>query len=125
MKHLNQSEFSWAIAQWIVVVDFFAERCGPCKMIAPYLDQMQEQLWDAVTFYKVDVDQENAIAAAQGITAMPTLKIFNNGQEVKTIVGADLQGLWNGIQNQLEQQQNNIIQLHHNDEEGNSVKQAA
>ena len=125
MKHLNQSEFSWAIAQWIVVVDFFAERCGPCKMIAPYLDQMQEQLWDAVTFYKVDVDQENTIAAAQGITAMPTLKIFNNGQEVQTIVWADLQGLWNGIQNQLEQQKNNIIQLHHNDEEGNSIKQAA
>lgn len=125
MKHLNQSEFSWAITQWIVVVDFFAERCGPCKMIAPYLDQMQEQLWDAVTFYKVDVDQENAIASSQGITAMPTLKIFNNGQEVQTIVWADLQGLWNGIQNQLEQQKNNVIQLHHNDKEGDSIKQAA
>lgn len=102
MKHLNQSEFSWAIAQWIVVVDFFAERCGPCKMIAPYLDQMQEQLWNAVTFYKVDVDQESAIASSQGITAMPTLKIFNNGQEVQTIVGADLQALWNWIQGQLQ-----------------------
>ncbi len=101
MKHLTQSEFSPAIAQGIVVVDFFAERCGPCKMIAPYLDQMETQLWDSVTFYKVDVDQENAIAASQGITAMPTLKIFNNGKEVKTIVGADLQGLWDGIQAEL------------------------
>lgn len=101
MKHLTQNEFNPAIAQGIVVVDFFAERCGPCKMIAPYLDQMQTQLWDSVTFYKVDVDQENAIAASQGITAMPTLKIFNNGQVVKTIVGADLQGLWDGIQEQL------------------------
>jgi thioredoxin 1 len=91
MKHLTQAEFDLAISDGIVVVDFFAERCGPCKMIAPYLDQMQGQLGDHVTFYKVDVDQENAIAAQQGITAMPTLKIFNNGKEVKTIVGADLQ----------------------------------
>lgn len=101
MKHLTQADFNTAITDGIVVVDFFAERCGPCKMIAPYLDQMQTQLWDSVTFYKVDVDQENAIAASQGITAMPTLKIFNNGKEVKTIVGADLQGLWDGIQNEL------------------------
>lgn len=101
MKHLVQADFSNSIGNGIVVIDFFAERCGPCKMIAPYLDQMQTQLWDSVTFYKVDVDQENVIAAAQGITAMPTLKIFNNGQVVKTIVGADLQGLWDGIQNEL------------------------
>jgi thioredoxin 1 len=70
-------------------------------MIAPYLDQMQIQLGDRVTFYKVDVDQEQQIAMEQSIRAMPTLKIFKDGKEVQTIVGADLQGLWNGIQNQL------------------------
>lgn len=102
MKHLTQVEFHPAIADGIVVVDFFAERCGPCKMIAPYLDQMQEKLAGHVNFYKVDVDEENAIAAQQGITAMPTLKIFKDGKEVKTIVGADLQGLWDGIQNELQ-----------------------
>jgi thioredoxin 1 len=101
MKHLVQADFTNSIANGIVIVDFFAERCGPCKMISPYLDQMQTQLWDSVTFYKVDVDQENTIAATQGITAMPTLKIFNNWKEVKTIVGADLQWLWDGIQNEL------------------------
>lgn len=101
MKHLTQSEFNPAIANGIVIVDFFAERCGPCKMIAPYLDQMQEKLGNSATFYKVDVDQENQLAGTQNVTAMPTLKIFNNGHEVKTIVGADLQGLWDGIQEQL------------------------
>ena len=101
MQHLTQETFSDAIANGITVVDFFATRCGPCQMIAPYLDQMQTQLGDSVTFYKVDVDQERMIAAQQNITAMPTLKIFNNGQEAQTIVGADLQGLWNGIQEQL------------------------
>lgn len=101
MKHLTLNEFNPAIADGIVVIDFFAERCGPCKMIAPYLDQMQEKLAGHVNFYKVDVDEENELAGSQGITAMPTLKIFKDGQEVKTIVGADLQGLWDGIQNEL------------------------
>ena len=101
MKHLTQAEFSSSIASGISVVDFFATRCGPCQMIAPYLEQMDTQLGDTVSFYKVDVDQERMLAAQQDITAMPTLKIFNNGKEVQTIVGADLQGLWQGIQNQL------------------------
>ena len=80
------------------MVDFFATRCGPCKMISPYLEEMQEKLGDTVTFYKIDVDDEGALAATQNITAMPTLKIFKDGQVVKTIVGADLEGLWKGIQ---------------------------
>lgn len=101
MQHLTQTTFTDAISSGISVIDFFATRCGPCQMIAPYLDQMQTQLWDSVTFYKVDVDVEQQIAQSQWITAMPTLKIFNNGKEVQTIVGADLQGLWNGIQAQL------------------------
>lgn len=101
MKHLTKTTFADAISSGISVVDFFATRCGPCQMIAPYLDQMQTQLWDSVTFYKVDVDQEQQIAMEQAVRAMPTLKIFKDGKEAQTIVGADLQGLWNGIQTQL------------------------
>ena len=101
MKHLTQKEFTPAISEGIVVIDFFAERCGPCKMIAPYLEQMQEKLADNVHFYKVNVDEENELAGLQNITAMPTLKIFKDGKEVKTVVGADLESLWNGIQEAL------------------------
>ena len=104
MKQLNQSEFANAIASGIVVIDFFATRCGPCQMIAPYLEEMDEKTGDMVSFYKVDVDQESKIAASQGITAMPTLKIFNNGKEMHTIVGADLQGVRKGIQTELEKE---------------------
>ncbi len=98
MKKLTQSEFGASIESGVVIIDFFATRCGPCKMISPYLDQMQEKLWTTATFYKVDVDEERELASTQNITAMPTLKIFKDGQEIKTIVWADLEGLWNGIQ---------------------------
>lgn len=101
MKQIGQQEFSTAIAQGIVVVDFFATRCGPCQMIAPYLDEMSEKLTWKVSFYKVDVDQEQAIAAAQWIRAMPTMKIFKDGQEAKTIVGADLKSLRTALQEMI------------------------
>lgn len=101
MKQIGQQEFGTAIAQGIVVVDFFAERCGPCKMIAPYLDEMSEKLAGQASFYKVDVDQEQTIARLQNIQAMPTMKIFKDGQEVKTIVGADLKALWTALQEMI------------------------
>ncbi len=101
MKHLTQADFAASIWSGIVLVDFFATWCGPCKMIAPYLEEMDEKTGDQVSFYKVDVDQEKVLAASQNISAMPTLKIFNNGVEIKTIVGADLQGVWDGLQAEI------------------------
>jgi thioredoxin 1 len=101
MKQIGQQEFNTAIEQGIVVVDFFAVRCGPCQMIAPYLDEMSEKLAWQVSFYKVDVDQEQTIAATQWIQAMPTMKIFKDGQEVKTIVGADLKALRTALQEMI------------------------
>lgn len=101
MQHLTQQNFTSSIAQWLVVVDFFATRCGPCRMIAPRLDELAQQFADRVQFYKVDVDQEQTLASQQGITAMPTLKIFKDGKEIQTIVWADLESLINTIQQQL------------------------
>lgn len=102
MKQITHADFNDAISQGVVVVDFFATRCGPCKMIAPYLEEMSEKLQGSVNFYKVDVDSERDLAAEQDIVAMPTLKIFKDGEVVDTIVGADLQKLWTAIQNQIE-----------------------
>lgn len=97
MKTLTNSEFPKAIASGIVVVDFFAERCGPCKMLAPYLSEMETKLNGTVTFYKVDVDQEQQLSMTQGITAMPTIKVFKDGVEFRMIRGADTQGIWTAI----------------------------
>jgi thioredoxin 1 len=72
-----------------VFVDFFAEWCGPCKMVAPKLDELSQK-YPHVTFLKVDVDSCQDLAKEHGVSAMPTFVAFLNGEKVDTVVGADL-----------------------------------
>jgi thioredoxin 1 len=80
-----------------VLVDFWATWCGPCKMIAPLLDELAEAYEGRAKIGKVDVDQESNLAARYGIQAIPTLLLFKDGQVVGQMVGAkgkrDIQAL--------------------------------
>ncbi len=74
-----------------VLVDFWAQWCGPCRMIAPHVEAVAEQFAGKAKVYKVDVDQETELASQYGIMSIPTLMIFKGGKQVDQIVGAQPQ----------------------------------
>jgi thioredoxin 1 len=75
-------------ADKLVVVDFWAEWCGPCKMIAPLLDEIARDLPDKVKIVKVNVDEEQQLAQQYGISNIPTLLFFKEGKEVERVIGS-------------------------------------
>ncbi len=75
-----------------VLVDFWAQWCGPCKMMSPILDQLATEQAGRATIAKVDVDAYPDLQARFGIRAIPTLIVFKNGQPVNTITGVKSKG---------------------------------
>jgi thioredoxin 1 len=71
-----------------VVVDFWAVWCGPCKMVAPILDEIAEANAGTLTVAKLNVDENPVTAAQWGITSIPTLNVYKGGELVKQIIGA-------------------------------------
>jgi thioredoxin 1 len=74
-----------------VLVDFFAEWCGPCKAMAPALEQVAQEMRGKVKVVKLDVDQNPTVTGKYGIRAMPTLMLFKNGQVAAQHTGALVQ----------------------------------
>ena len=86
MKIVNEKEFNEVYDKGVVLVDFFATWCGPCKMIAPVLEELAAEMPD-VTIIKVDVDQENALAAKYNVMSIPTLYLLKDGEVVSSVMG--------------------------------------
>ena len=87
---LNDSNFDDEVfkSELPVLVDFWAELCGPCKMIAPSVEKISEEYSDKLKVGKLDVDSNPNISSTFGIRSIPTLLIFKNGSPVDQIVGA-------------------------------------
>ena len=79
-------KFNNEIKEGIVLVDFFATWCGPCKMQSPIIDSLKEERSD-IKIMKVDVDKEEDVARTYGIMSIPTLMLFKDGKEVAKNVG--------------------------------------
>lgn len=87
VQKLNQNTFNNAIANGTALVDFYADWCGPCRMVSPIVDEIAEERND-ITVGKVNVDDENALSMKYGVMSIPTLIVFKDGQEKTRIVGA-------------------------------------
>ncbi len=87
-KIINTGNFRGAVEnnQGVVVVDFFATWCGPCKMLAPVFESVSEELNNA-KFVKVDIDESLELAQKFGISTVPTMMIFKDGKVVDKLVG--------------------------------------
>ena len=88
--HLTEQSFDEALVatQGLVMIDFWAEWCGPCRAIAPVLEEMAEASEGRVTLMKVNVDENPGLAARYGIRSIPTILFFKGGAVVERVVGA-------------------------------------
>ena len=89
VKVLNSNEFAENVenTKGVVVVDFSATWCGPCKMLAPVFEGVSTKMGDKAKFFKVDIDQNNNIAQKYRIAAVPTMIIFKDGVPVENLAG--------------------------------------
>ena len=85
--HGTDQTFGQETAEGLVLVDFWAPWCGPCKMIAPVLEELDAEMSDKVKIVKVDVDENQGTASQFGIMSIPTLVLFKDGQPVDKVVG--------------------------------------
>lgn len=90
IKHISDASFENDVVKsdTPVLVDYWAEWCGPCRMIAPLLDEVAQEFKGRVTVAKMNVDENQATPAKFGIRGIPTLMMFKNGAVVGTKVGA-------------------------------------
>ena len=87
IKHLDDSTFDSTIQNGVTLVDFYADWCGPCRMIAPIIEEIANEMTGQITVAKLDIESAQNTTAKLNVTSIPTIIIFKGGEEVNRIVG--------------------------------------
>jgi thioredoxin 1 len=87
IKHFTDADFDTEIANGVILVDFHANWCGPCRMLAPVLEQVAKEIKGKASIGKIDIDHAQKTAAHFQITSVPTMILFKDGKEVNRLVG--------------------------------------
>ncbi|MBI5273236.1 MAG: thioredoxin [Chlamydiia bacterium] len=87
IKHLTDETFEPETKKGVTLVDFHADWCGPCRMLAPVLEQVAKEVKGKAAVVKVDIDSEQKTASRFQITSVPTMILFKDGKEVNRLVG--------------------------------------
>jgi thioredoxin 1 len=87
VAHITDADFQSTVAQGVTLVDFWAPWCGPCRMIAPILDELAGELKEKARIVKINVDENPLVAGQFGVMSIPTLLLFKDGKKVDQKVG--------------------------------------
>ncbi len=87
VQSITDANFLEETKEGVVLVDFWATWCGPCRMLAPVLEELDEEIGDKVKITKMDVDQNKAVASEFGIMSIPTILVKKDGEVVEKLVG--------------------------------------
>jgi thioredoxin 1 len=102
VKVISSQEFNKEVVSYkgVSLVDFYADWCGPCKMIAPAIEELEKEMVSKAKVFKLNIDQSPDVASTFGVMSIPTLIIFKDGKVVEKIVGAQPKNI---LKNKLEQ----------------------
>jgi thioredoxin 1 len=87
IRKLSEDNFEKDIESGVTLVDFYADWCGPCRMLAPVLEKVAKELHGDATIAKLDIDHAQRIASSFQVTSVPTLILFKEGKEIGRLVG--------------------------------------
>jgi len=87
IKMISEDQFEKTIEHGVTLVDFYADWCGPCRIMTPHLEAVAKEMEGKVTIVKIDVDKAQQVSSTYQITSIPTLVLFKDGKQVDTMVG--------------------------------------